>query len=85
MQMQTAIQQDYGSEINLGNLSPLFKYNIFRFVLSQIICICKEFPDRPDSHVRNDFLFEKPVGPSNVSLFIEVLKSDELELRFYQV
>ena len=30
-QLQTTIQEDYAGEIELRDLDPMFKYNIFRF------------------------------------------------------
>ena len=39
----------------------------------------------PHSSTRNDYIFEKPVSPSNISTTFETLKQDQLELRLYQV
>ena len=37
------------------------------------------------SSVYQDFVFSEPVNPSNVSIKVEVLKWDHLELQLYQV
>ena len=37
------------------------------------------------SSLYQDFLFQEPMSPSNISIKVEVLKWDKLELRLYQV
>ena len=37
------------------------------------------------SSVYQDFLFKEPVSPSNISIKVDALKWDQLELRLYQV
>ena len=37
------------------------------------------------SSVYQDFLFSEPVGPSNITVMVEALKWDNLELHLYQV
>jgi hypothetical protein len=69
---------------------PAFKYNIFR-CFRCLSCRsendmmgCLKSLDVHSSQYQ-DFLFEQPVSPSNITIKVEVLKWDTLELRLYQV